>query len=87
MLLIGTWGCYPILWLFCDGARAVPPEAFISVHTCLDILSQCIFGLMLVRSVKLIVTYYGVVLLRLLNLTLLLHYSGAECQGDANELF
>lgn len=52
LLLLGCWSCYPVVWLFDDGARALSSDATVSIYTCLDILSQCIFGLMLVRNVK-----------------------------------
>ena len=52
LLLLGCWSCYPVLWLFCDGARALSSDSALSIYTCLDILSQCIFGLMLVRNVN-----------------------------------
>ena len=48
LLLVGCFGVYPILWIFIDGARAIASDTAICVHACLDILSQCIFGMMLV---------------------------------------
>ena len=42
----------PILWIFIDGARAVNSDTAICVYAFLDIVSQCIFGMMLVRNVK-----------------------------------
>ena len=51
LLILGCWSCYPILWLFCDGARALSSDAALSLYTCLDLLSHCICGLMLVRNI------------------------------------
>ena len=52
LLLLGCWGVYPIIWIFIDGARAVNTDTAICVYGFLDIVSQCIFGMMLVQNVK-----------------------------------
>lgn len=50
LLLLATWGVYPITYLLAMGADSFDPSAFIARevgYTIADILAKCLFGLMI----------------------------------------
>ena len=55
LLLIATWGVYPISYILGMGSDATTPEAFVGVqvgYTIADILAKCVFGLTILKIAR-----------------------------------
>ena len=55
LLLIATWGVYPIAYILGMGEGVMSPEAFVGVqvgYTIADVLAKCVFGLTILKIAR-----------------------------------